>query len=68
MYNDFWEYTPDIPSGINELGVWSLEFGIFIVFLLLRLRLALLLLLRLRHDWQIHANSLRVNYSRRPNC
>jgi hypothetical protein len=44
-----------------------LEFGVFIVFLLL-LRLALRLRLRLRHDWQIHANSLRVNYSRRPNC
>jgi hypothetical protein len=45
-----------------------LEFGVFIVFLLL-LRLALLRrLLRLRHDWQIPANSLRVNYSRRPNC
>jgi hypothetical protein len=46
-----------------------LEFGVFIVFLLLlRLALRLRLRLRLRHDWQIHANSLRVNYSRRPNC
>jgi N-acetylneuraminic acid mutarotase len=28
MYNDFWQYTPDIPSGINELPVSDLRFTV----------------------------------------